>query len=298
MTRYVAERRDMFGVELILSALGVSSSTYHGWRSRPESERARRDRELIELIEYARRGYRSVYGIRKTWHELLRTGVDVGRDRVQRLMRSQGWHGVQRGKRVRTTIPVAGVADSLPDLLARDFTALAPNEKWVADFTYVRTYSGFCYLAFVLDVFSRRIVGWQIATHMRTELVMDALDMAAALRQPGDGLIAHSDRGSQYTSIAYTDRLEEIGAAPSVGSRGDAYDNAMAESWVGTFKAELIQGRTMTSFEHAEHEATQWIGFYNNDRLHEMLDFTPPAEYESRHDQIRAALNEATLSAN
>ena len=166
------------------------------------------------------------------------------------------------------------------DLLQRDFSTTGPNQKWVCDLTYVRTWNGFCYLAFVLDCYSRVIVGWQLARHMRAELVVDALEMANGLRQPDEGLIAHSDRGSQYCSVSYTERLDEFGIAPSVGSKGDAYDNAMAESWVGTYKSELVDGRTFPSYEHAEHETLSWIGFYNNERLHESLGDIPPAEYE------------------
>jgi transposase InsO family protein len=163
----------------------------------------------------------------------------------------------------------------------RQFVATAPNQLWVADITYLRTYSGFVYLAFILDVYSRMIVGWQLTSHLRTELVLDALEMAAALRRP-EGLIFHSDRGSQYTSLRYTERLDELEIAPSVGSKGDAYDNAMAEAFVATFKAELIHGRILPSFEHTEHQTLSWIGFYNHHRLHEELGDVPPSEYEQR----------------
>ena len=192
--------------------------------------------------------------MRKTWKELRRRGVEVGRDRVARLMRQQGSRacGAARSaaRRSRTRRRSSGPATS------RSATSRAtrPNEKWVADITYLRTWNGFVYLAFILDCYSRMIVGWQLATHMRTELVMDALEMANGLRRPAGGLIAHTDSGSQYTSLAYTDRLDELGAAPSVGSRGDAYDNAMAEAWVATFKTELVDGRRFPSYEHAEHE--------------------------------------------
>ena len=218
--------------------------------------------------------------MRKTWKQLKRQGVDVGRDHVARLMRAEGLEGVRRGTKKRTTIPDEAALERSRDLLQRDFTATRPNEKWVADITYVRTGTGFVYLAFILDCYSRMIVGWQLATHLRTELVVDALEMASGLRQPADGLIAHTDRGSQYTSLAYTDRLDELGAAPSVGSRGDAYDNAMAEAWVASFKSELVDGRRFPSYEHAEHELLTWIGFYNEQRLHEQLGDLPPAEYE------------------
>ncbi len=246
MTRYVEERRDAFGVEPICRAVGVPVSTYYARRSRKPSRRAVEDRRLVAEIYAARAGYRSVYGVRKTWKELRRRDVAVGRDRVARLMRQEGLEGVRRGKKRRTTIPDEAALERARDLLQRDFTATVPNEKWVCDITYLRTWNGFVYLAFILDCYSRMIVGWQLATHLRTELVMDALEMANGLRRPGAGLIAHTDRGSQYTSIAYTDRLDELGAAPSVGSRGDAYDNAMAEAWVASFKSELVDGQERT----------------------------------------------------
>ena len=274
------EHRDRFGVEPVCRVLQVAVSTYYARRKRKPSRRELRDRELIREIHAARTGYRRVYGVRKTWKELRRRGVCVGRDRVARLMRAEGLEGVRRGKRKRTTIPDEATLERARDLLQRDFTATRPNEKWVADVTYLRTWQGFCYLAFILDCFSRAIVGWQLQTHLRTELVLDALEMANGLRRQRDGLIAHTDRGSQYTSIAYTDRLDELGIAPSVGSRGDALDNAMAEAWVATFKSELVDGRRFGSFERAEHEALTWISFYNTERLHEELGDVPPAEYE------------------
>ena len=195
-------------------------------------------------------------------------------------MRQEGLEGVRRGKKKRTTIPDETALERARDLLQRDFTATRPNEKWVADLTYLRTWNGFVYLAFILDCYSRMIVGWQLATHLRTDLVLDALEMANGLRRPRPGLIAHTDRGSQYTSLRYTDRLDELRIAPSVGSRGDAFDNAMAEAWVATFKSELVDGRRFPSFEHAEHEILAWISFYNGERLHEELSDLPPAEYE------------------
>jgi transposase InsO family protein len=280
VSAYVEERREVFGVEPICRTLGVPVSTHYARRSRKPSRRELADRALLAEIEAARTGYRRVYGARKTWLELRRRGIDVGRDQVARVMREHGIEGKLRGRTRRTTIPDEAAGERARDLLQRDFTATTPNEKWVCDLTYLRTWNGFLYLAFVLDCYSRMIVGWQLATHMRTELVLDALEMANGLRRPDAGLIAHSDRGSQYTSIRYTERLEEIGAAPSVGSRGDAYDNAMAEAWVATFKCELVDGRRFPSFEHAEHEVLHWIGFYNKERLHEALSDLPPAEYE------------------
>jgi putative transposase len=281
VTRYVEERREVFGVEPICRVLGVAVSTHYARRSRKPSRRELADRELLAAIEAARSGYRRAYGARKTWRELRRRGVDVGRDQVARVMREHGIEGKRRGGKKRTTIPDEAALESARDLLRRDFSATRPNEKWVADLTYIRTWSGFVYLAFILDCCSRMIVGWQLATHMRAALVLDALEMANGLRRPAEGLIAHSDRGSQYTSIRYTDRLDELGAAPSVGSRGDAYDNVMAEAWVATFKSELVDGRRFPSYEHAEQETLHWIGFYNEERLHEALGDLPPAEYET-----------------
>jgi putative transposase len=290
VTRYVEERRGAFGVEPICAAIGVPVSTHYARRSRKPSRRALEDGELVAEIHAARVGYRRAYGVRKTWKQLQRRGVGVGRDRVARLMRQEGLEGVQRGKKRRTTIPDEAALERARDLLQRDFSATRPNEKWVADITYIRTWNGFVYLAFILDCYSRMIVGWQLAAHLRTELVMDALEMANGLRRPTEELIAHSDRGSQYTSLAYTDRLDELGAAPSLGSRGDAYDNAMAEAWVATFKSELVDGRRFPSYEHLEHETLAWISFYNGDRLHEKLGDVPPAEYEDlnyKRDNIR-----------
>ena len=288
--------KDTYGVEPVCRTLGVPHSTYYARRTREPSARQRRDAELIAHIHAARAGYRRVYGQRKTWRELRRRGIDVGRDRVARLMRAHGLAGAQRGRGVITT-RADRAADRARDLVRREFRADRPNQLWVADITYIRTPSGFCYLAFVLDVFSRRIVGWQIAAHMRTDLVMDALEMAVALRTPGAGLIAHSDRGSQYTSLAYTDRLDELGIAPSVGSRGDAYDNAMAESIVATYKTELIAGRRLPSLEAAEHETLAWIGFYNAERLHEELGDIPPDEFEAIHNNGHFVPDEADRPA-
>jgi transposase InsO family protein len=228
-----------------------------------------------------------VYGVRKTWHELRRRGIEVGRERVARLMRREQLRGVQRGRRIRTTVPspaAESAADAARDLVRRDFTAEAPNRLWVADITYLRTWQGVCYFAFLLDAFSRRIVGWQLATHMRAMLVVDALEMAGGLRRPAAGLVAHSDRGSQFTSLAYTDRLDGLGAAPSVGSRGDAYDNALAEALVACFKSEFADRfGPWRSFEQLEHGTAQWVAFYNAERLHEALGDVPPDEYEHRH---------------
>ncbi len=292
MTRFIDKWRGRFGVEFVCRTVGVPVSTYYARKTREPSLRELQDRELVREIHEAREGYRRVYGIRKTWRELGRRGVDVGRDRVARLMRQEGLEGVRRGKKRRTTTPDEAACERARDLVQRDFTASAPNELWVADITYVRTWNGFVYLAFILDVYARMIVGWQLATHLRAELVLDALEMANGLRQPEAGLVAHSDRGSQYTSLVYTDRLDELGIAPSVGSRGDAYDNAMAEAWVATYKTELVDGRRFPSFEHAEHETLHWIAFYNHERLHEELGDIPPAEHEDLHREQGEEPNE------
>lgn len=302
MTRIVNELAPRVGVEPVLRELGVAPSTYYARRTRKPSARSQRDAQLLVAIEQAREGYRAVYGAKKTWHELRRRGVAAGRDQVARVMRQAGLRGLRRGKRWRTTIPDTQ-AERARDLVQRSFQAAAPNRLWVADLTYIKTFSGVCYLAFILDVYSRRIVGWQIDTSMRTGLVMDALEMAVGVRRPVAGrLIAHTDRGSVYTSLRYTDRLDELSIAPSVGSKGDAYDNAMAEAWVALFKNELVQGRRFPSYEHAEHEALRWIGFYNSERLHEELGYLPPAEYEEHsarrddQDQIQEQLHERLIA--
>jgi transposase InsO family protein len=297
VTRYIEERRAAFGVEPICAAIGVPVSTHYARRSRKPSARELADRALLLEIEAARSGRRRVYGARKTWKELRRRDVDVGRDRVARVMRQHGLEGKLRGRKHRTTTPDEAAAERARDLLQRDFSAIRPNQKWVADLTYIRTWNGFVYLAFILDCYSRMIVGWQLATHMRAGLVLDALEMANGLRRPGAGLIAHSYRGSQYTSLTYTDRLDELGLAPSVGSRGDAYDNAMAEAWVATFKSELIDGRRFPSFEHAEHEVLDFIGFYNDERLHEALDDVPPSEYEAEYYRLNIKTDNTQMLA-
>jgi putative transposase len=197
VSAFIDQQRAAFGVEPICSTLQVAPSTYYARKTRPLSARTRRDAELLAAIERAREGYRAVYGVRKTWRELRRHGVEVGRERVARLMRERGWRGVQRGRRIRTTTPLDTAADRARDLVRRHFRAPAPNRLWVADITYLRSWQGVCYFAFLLDAFSRRIVGWQLAVHMRASLVIDALEMAGGLRRPPAGLVAHSDRGSQ-----------------------------------------------------------------------------------------------------
>jgi putative transposase len=237
-----------------------------------------------------------VYGVRKVWHQLRREDVEVGRDRVGRLMAELGLCGVTRTKKVRTTNP-APESERPADLVDRVFTASAPDRLWVADLTYVWTHSGFCYTAFIIDAFSRRIVGWRVSSSLRTDLALDALEMAIFVR--GDraltGLVHHSDRGSQYLAIRYTERLEDAGVVNSVGSKGDSYDNALAETVNGLYKAELISRRgPWRSVEQVELETAAWVHWWNTDRLHSACGDVPPAEYEAAYHQ---RLEATTLAA-
>ena len=241
---FIDAHRGRFGVESICQTLAVAPSTYYGAGGRPPSQRSIDDAVLAEKILRVWKENYEVYGVRKVWRQLNREDIACGRDRVQRLMKALGIAGVRRGKKRRTTVPDAA-ASRPADLVQRTFWRDRPNCLWVADLTYVPTWVGFCYVAFVIDVYSRRIVGWASATHLRTELPLAALDMAAALRDERlDELVHHSDRGSQYTSVRYSERMEEFAIKPSVGSRGDSYDNALAESTIGLYKSELITGRS------------------------------------------------------
>jgi transposase InsO family protein len=225
---------------------------------------------------------RRVYGVRKVWRQLLREGIQVARCTVERLMRTMGLFGVVRGRRMATTIP-ADVADRAEDLVSREFAAERPNRLWVSDFTYVATWRGFVYVAFVIDVFSRRIVGWRVSSSMQTDLVLDALEQALCEREEDrqERLVHHSDRGSQYLSIRYTERLAEAGVEPSVGSQGDAYDNALAESVIGLFKAEVIRQRgPWRGLEDVEFATLEWVWWFNHHRLLEPIGYVPPVEYE------------------
>ncbi|MFE0704330.1 IS3 family transposase [Streptomyces sp. NPDC058872] len=270
------------GVDPVCRVLELSPSTYFARKKRPKSARRLRDEQLMPLIEEVHTESGGTYGARRITRALRRKGHGVARCTVERLMAELGLEGVIRGRRRRTTIPEPS-APRPPDLVDRDFTASRPDQLWVADMTYVRTWSGWAYVAFVLDVYSRMIVGWQVANHMRTELPLDALEMALWRRRikKDSGLIHHSDRGSQYVSIRYTDRLADIGASASVGSVADSYDNAMAEALNGTFKAELIEMQgPWKDVDQVERAIFQWITWYNEERLHSALDYVPPAEYE------------------
>jgi len=284
VTRYIDAHRDRFGVEPICRTLQVAPSSYYAVRRRQPSARERSDAELgPKVLKVFNDNYR-VYGARKLWRQLQREGVAVGRDRVARLMRTLGIGGVVRGKARRTTV-ADPAAVRAPDLVNRQFTATRPNQLWVSDFTYVASWSGTVYVGLVIDVFSRLIVGWRAAAGMRTELVLDALEMAIWRRASVlEGLICHSDAGSQYTSLRYTERLAEIGAAPSVGSVGDSYDNSLAESTIGQYKTELIrrQGPWRT-LEEVELATLAWIDWYHHRRLHGQIGDIPPAELEAAY---------------
>ncbi len=272
--------------------LEIAPSTYYDAKSRPLSARAVRDAVLIPLLLALWKRNYSVYGRRKLTKAARKAGHDVGRDQVARLMRVAGIRGASRSKK-RFTTHADPAAVRAPDLVKRDFTAARPNEKWVADFTYCSTWSGIVYVAFVIDIFSRRIVGWKAATTMHASLVIDALNMAAWTRRGVDldGVICHSDAGSQYTSIAYTDRLDDIGAAPSIGTIGDSFDNALAESTIGLFKTELHRnpavladnGGHWRGLDDLEIATCAWASWFNDERLHGELDDLTPAEVEAAY---------------
>jgi putative transposase len=291
VTRYIDEQRVTFGVEPICRALEIAPSSYYAARSRPPSARAVRDATLsadigrIHLANYA------VYGARKLWHALRREGTAVGRDQVARLMRGLGLAGAVRGKTRRTTVS-SELSPRPADLVERVFAAPAPNRLWLADITYVSTWSGFCYTAFVIDAFSRRIVGWRVSSSLRAELALDALEMAIWSRRSDDlaGLVHHSDRGVQYLSIRYTERLADEGAVTSVGSKGDSFDNALAETVNGLYKTELIraQGPWRTA-DQVELATAAWVAWWNAERLHSACGDIPPAEFEAAyHSRLQA----------
>ena len=287
---FVDSQKAEHGVQPVLQALDdtpaqIAPSTYYAAKTRPASARSRRDAALIEMIRKVHAENYGVYGARKIWHELLRRGVQVARCTVERLMREIGLRGLLRDKSPRTTRPAAET-DRPRDLVKRDFTAAGPNQLWVADLTYVRTSVGWVYAAFVLDVHSRMIVGWQVATSLYTDLALDALKMAIWRRenQGADlgGLVHHSDRGVQYRAIRYTQRLAEAGAVASVGSKGDSYDNAMAEALNSLYKAELIfLDGPWTGRDDVEAATAQWVHWFNTERLHGMLDYRTPTQVET-----------------
>jgi putative transposase len=282
VSAYIEEHRERFGVEPICKTLEVSASAYYQRAKGERSARALEDERLRILITEIHKSNYCAYGYRRTWIALRRAGEQAGRGRVQRLIREAGIQGAKRrGKPWRTT-KADPTAQRRPDLVCRDFSATAPNRLWVGDFTYLRSPEGVTYFAFVINAFSRKVIGWQLASHMRTDLVLDALRMALAQREPGADfeLVAHTDRGSKYTSADYTQELDDAGVLASVGSVRDAYDNAMAESFVDTFKTELVADRSWRSRSQLELAVVEYVAWFNNERLHESLGDVSPAEFE------------------
>ena len=282
---FIDAHRADFGVEPICQVLQVAPSTYYAAKARPPSQRAQRDAAVIPVLVGLWEANYRVYGARKLWKAARRAGHEVGRDQVARLMRAAGIEGARRTKRVRTTRPAPTDARH-PDLVGRDFTATGPNQLWVTDLTYVPTWAGVAYVCFIIDAYSRMIVGWRVASHMRTQMVLDALEMARWSRGTHlSGLRCHSDAGSQFTSVRYGERLAEIGAVPSIGTVGDSYDNALAETVNGYYKAELIRGPAhpgpWRTVEDVELATLGWVHWHNTTRLHGYLNDQPPAEYEA-----------------
>ena len=300
MIQFIEDHRDDHGVEPICRVLPIAPATFYdnmAKRADPSrlSDRAKRDAELKPEIERVFEQNLKVYGVRKVWRQMHREGFDIARCTVARLMKDIGIEGVIRGKRPRTTIPDKALPCPL-DRVNRQFHASAPNVLWVSDFTYVATWQGFVYVAFVIDVFARRIVGWRASRTANAGFVLDALQQAIHQRRPAqDQLVHHSDRGSQYLSIKYTERLAEAKITPSAGSVGDSYDNALAETINGVFKAEVIHRRgPWRSFEAVEYATLEWVDWCNNRRLLEPLGTIPPAEAEAN---FYAALERSDMAA-
>ena len=287
MVDFIDEHREAYGVESICSQLPIAPSTYYravDLNEHPDkrSDRARSDESLSDrILEVWKKNY-SVYGYQKIWHSLLRDGFEVARCTVARLMNDLEIQGKRRGKKVITTKPDQKAVCPM-DLVNREFRAEQPNELWVADYTYVSTWQGFAYVAFVIDTFADRIVGWKLSTSQTTDFVLDALEHALNDREvTADSLIHHSDRGSQYVSVAYTDRLSDAGIKPSVGTVGDSYDNALAETINGVYKTELIHNLgPWKSIQALELATLNWVHWYNHERLMGTIGYVPPAEYEN-----------------
>ena len=295
MVAFIDANRDLYGVKSICKQLPIAPSLYCEMKAR-EAEptrvppRLRRDRKLVAEIRRVYDENFQVYGARKVWRQLGRDDIEVARCTVERLMRSLGLQGVVRGRKCRTTI-ADDTAERPLDRVNRQFQAGRPNQLWVADFTYVATWSGFVYVAFVIDVFARRIIGWRVVRSMHAELVLDALEQAIWARSGAKGVVHHSDNGSQYLSIRYSERLEEIGAQPSVGSVGDSYDNALAETVIGLYKAEVIHRRgPWRGRDEVEYATLEWVDWFNHRRLLEPIGNIPPVEYEARYHQSAGQL--------
>ena len=294
MTSFIDEQRETYGVEPICEMLPIAPSTYYEQKARQADPsrlptRIRRDGALREEIKRVWHKNRCVYGAPKMWRQLNREHIKVARCTVERLMRQLGIKGVVRGRKPQTTIPDESAAHPA-DLVQRNFAATRPNQLWVADLTYVTTWLGFVYVAFVIDVFSRKIVGWRVSRSLRSDLALDALEQALHARPNIDNLVHHSDRGTQYLSIRYTERLAEAGIEPSVGSVGDSYDNALAETIIGLYKTEVIhQDGPWRNVDHVEFETLDWVDWFNNRRLLEPIGYIPPAEFEALYWQRQEA---------
>jgi putative transposase len=294
VSAFIEEHRERFGVEPICSTLGVSASAYYERATGKRSARKVEDERLLAKICELHEANYLAYGSRRMWKALLRRGERVGRDRVARLMRQNGIQGAKRrGKPWRTTRPDPRAQRS-PDLVQRDFTASRPDQTWFADFTYLRCWEGLVFFSFVIDAYSRMIVGWQFAPHMRTDLVLDALRMALHQRKPGAdvALVHHSDAGSQYTSVDYTQTLDDAGVLASIGTVGDAFDNATAESFVDSFKTELIADRVWATRSQLELAVVEYVAWFNNERLHEALGDQSPREREEEYAAQQAVITE------
>jgi transposase InsO family protein len=296
MVDFIDEYRNEYGVEPICAVLPIAPSTYYTHRARrrdPERRCAREKRDDVLRVEIRRvfeESFGGVYGIKKVWRQLRREGVTVARCTVGRLMRQMGLRGAVRGRAYKvTTVP--GESSARPsDLVQRSFVATRPNELWVADITYVATWAGFAYVAFVIDVFSRAIVGWRVSRSLRSDLALDALEQALHQRPTPEGLVHHSDRGVQYVSIRYTDRLLEAGIEPSVGSVGDSYDNAMAESIIGLYKTEVVRRcGPWRSLDTVEYATLEWVDWFNHRRLLEPIGYIPPVELESGYYESKSS---------
>jgi len=285
VSAFIDAHRERFGVEFICQTIGVSASAYYQRATGERSARQSEDERLLPIVRAVYEANYEAYGYRRMWKALLRAGEHAPRCQVQLLMREHAIQGAKRrGRPWRTTVADPD-AQRAPDLVERDFGAEAPDRLWVCDFTRLRCWEGVVYFAFVIDVFSRTVVGWQLAANMRTTLVLDALRMALGLRAPGPdiALVHHSDAGSQYTSGDYTQTLDDAGVLASIGSVGDALDNALAESFVDSFKTELISDRVWRTREQLEFAIVEYVAWFNTERLHTSLGGVPPAEYEAEH---------------
>jgi putative transposase len=286
----VKSNRAAFSVSTMCRVLGVSSSGYYAWRNRGPSCRWLADEALTERIRQIHEESRRTYGVPRVHFELVEKGGRIGRKRVARLMKAAGLQGVSRRRGIRTTVRCPEACPA-PDLVERDFTAPGPDRLWVADITYIATWAGFLFLSVVLDAWSRKVVGWAMATHLRTELVLDALEMALWQRRPRE-VVHHSDHGTQYTSIAFGKRCREAGVRPSMGSIGDCYDNALCESFFATLECELLDRRKFATQAEARMAVFEFIeGFYNPRRRHSSLGYLSPVNYERRMEATTGGVN-------